>query len=518
MVIRKASASRPRLRNGRLALVSISQGGSTPDPTGGSVAGVADFVAQRVFQRIGTSRELVVSFTYNDVPPAAVEARLVDFTTGAQLTPWDSLTQLAASNGSGSGRMTAPQGCWYRLELRDVAARGTVVRGTLKFGVGIVLGLIGQSNMENAPTTSWFYPLGDHRSIAFKRFDNATYQRIGRTNDSRPASQNAGTYGSSFTAALGDGNPGVTQKAQQGDFFVFVPNIIAAGLNIPVCVIERAVGGSEIASWQAGQTNWTRFETAVAAAGGDVEMVLWYQGETNAKGMNPVTHRAALATVHAQCQALGGRDTSNFHFGVISLGTGAYLGSAPGEFGAMRALLVDYANKTPGAFLAGCAHDAQTGDGVHLNGRSYGRLGPRVGKSALARLGVGVSGAGPFIVGASYANGFVDFALQHTGGTALLDGAGGSGTALTGFEFKDGDGVIVTYGATSFPNANTIRVAVNGVPVTASYAMMNNPHNSDPATSESTVTLASVPCDDVSFLYSTGAPLQPCAAIAVTGG
>lgn len=512
MAIRLSSSTTARLRNGRFALarVELSTGG------GGPLSGLSDFTDLRVFQRIGTSRQLNVNLTYLDAPPKNVEARILDFSTDNVVVNWTALTGLTATNGFASGKINVPQGGWYRLEVRSPSEPNNVLRGSLKFGVGVVIGLIGQSNMENAPSTAWYYPLGDHRAVGFKRLDNATYYRVGRINDSRPVSQNAGTYGSNFTAAEKDGESGLTPKSQHGDFYVFVPNIVAGGLNVPVCVIERAVGGSAISSWQQGQTNWTRFATAVAAAGGDLEMVIWYQGETNAKGMVAATHKAALANIHNQCMALGGRTTSNFHFGVISLGTGGYLGSVEGDFGAMRAVFVDYANNTAGAFLAGCAHDAQTGDGVHLNGQSYGRLGPRVGKTALSRLGVGLSGAGPKIVSASKTGSEVTITVQHSGGTGLQDGAGGAGTALKGFEFKDAGGNVLTYSATSFPTSNTIRMTVTGTPVTVSYAMMNNPHQSDTTTSTSSVVLASIPCDNVPFLYSTGAPLQPCPAINIT--
>lgn len=513
MVILRASPTRLRLRNGVLALtVGAPEAGQPEGPS--AVSGVVDYLGRQAFQRRGTSRELTVNFTYGGVAPASVEARIVNYESGEQITPWAALTGLAVSNGSGSGKMVAPQGCWYRLEVRDAAAPSTVLRGTVQFGVGMYIAGIGQSNMENAPKTYWYIPLGDSRSVGFNRLGQ--YYRLGRVNDSRPPSQNQGTYGTDATEAASDNGGRV-----QGDFVIFVANIVAGGLNIPVCFLERAVGGSSIDRWMddyAGSDScWARFTEAVAAIGGDVEMALWLQGESNAKGFNPAVHRPKLAKLHAQCRALGGRSDADFHFGVISLGTGAFLGSVDGEFGAVRALLVDYANNTPGAFLAGCAHDAQTGDGVHLNGKSYGRLGPRAGKSALARLGVGVTGAGPRITGASRAGSEVTILVQHTGGTALQDGAGGAGAALTGFEFKDAGGNVLTYSGTSFPTANTIRMTVNGTPATVSYAMMNNPHNSDPSTSTSAVVLASIPCDNVPFLYSTGAPLQPCTAINITG-
>ncbi len=372
-------------------------------------------------------------------------------------------------------------------------------------------GAIGQSNMFNMPKTGNIYPLGAAGTTAYSRTE--VWQRIGHYNDARPAGEQANL--GAFTAAYNEGG-----GPMSGDGFVFLANAIRAAANVPVRMIERAVSGSAIASWIDGPVgnNWDAFAAAVTAAGGGLDFVIWYQGETDAHNLNPTTHIAALNTLYQQCLTLSGRTADKFHFGVIALGVGSFNGSTEGEFGAMRALLVDWANSTPGVFFASSAHDSFTNDGVHNVGSGGGRIGNRAGKSLAARLGFGVTAAGPRISGATRSGTAVTLAIAHTGGTAMRDAAGGTtGTALTGFEFKDAGagGATISY-TTAFVGGNivcTLASAPVGV-LTVSYAMANTPHG---ASSTVAPVFASIPCDNVSYQAGTyGAPLQPMAAITVT--
>src|SRR5690606_8394319 len=52
--------------------------------------------------------------------------------------------------GTFSGNLTIPQGGWYNIEVRAVDGSGTMIassRGTNKWGVGMIILAIGQSNM-----------------------------------------------------------------------------------------------------------------------------------------------------------------------------------------------------------------------------------------------------------------------------------------------------------------------------------------------------------------------------------
>jgi hypothetical protein len=372
-------------------------------------------------------------------------------------------------------------------------------------------GMIGQSNMENFPKTPDIYPLGAAGTTAYSRA--GIWQRIGNINDARPAGQQSSL--GSFTASASDNGAPI-----RGDGLVFFANALRAAADVPVRLIERAKGGSLISSWidpGAGPANnWSTFRDAVIAAGGGLDFAIWYQGEQNAHNLNPVTHVAALNTVYQQCLTLSGKTADKFFFGVISIGgLGAYNSTVVGESGAMRALLCEWANSTPGVFLATSAHDGWTSDGVHQTGKPFGWIGNRAGKTLANKMGFGgVSGAGPRISNFTRVSRAVTANIVHTGGTSLMDGAGGTaGTALTGFEFKDDNGVIAH--TTAFVGGNIVCTLDRDVvgSLTGSYAMMDAPYS---ASSTVQPTAAAVVYDNAIYFGSTiGCPLQPRGALTI---
>lgn len=490
---RLRSASRLALTGaGKFRLVS---NGQLPSATSLTVNDVADLT---VLQRVGTSKTVTFSGTYNG-PAQLIQARVVDFDTGIAATPW---TTIAAnpSGGTYSGSLSVPQGGFYRREVRDGNDPTITAQGANRFGVGAIIGEIGQSNMANFPSGVFKYPLGDKRAV--ERV-GGVLRRIGNTNDAFPPNTlfGAGGYGA------------YTASGNNGDGYVFFANLVAQGLGVPVLIINKAVGGSNIDSWQTGQANWNAFAAEVAAVGGDCEMVLWHQGESDAAAMAGATYGTKMGNVHTQCKTLTGRDNNGFKFGVVSLGPGSFSGSIEGDFGKIRAAQVAYATGTPGAFLATSAYDTATADGVHISGEGFNRLGRRYAKSALAALGVGSSGAGPRITSASRSGNIVTVNISHASGTALTDGDGGTGNALTGFQVWD-NGTPVTISATAIVG-NTVRLTLATTPsgsVTMAHAMMNNPSGAN----AQTFTPGGTVYDNATYYNSViGCPLQPCAAIAV---
>lgn len=518
MTIRVNSSGKLLLRNSLAAIVegaSIVAPDVPDEPTPVGPLALTDFAADMTpYQRIGTSKDIDVSGTC-DAALTSVQVRAVDAVSLASVTAWKSLP---ASGGTFAGKLTVPQGDWRKLEASD----GTnTARTTKRFGVGIIGLLIGQSNMENRPKTvrkdgGPHSPLSDKRSIEYHR--TAGIRRMGNYNDALPANSLSNTTGYS-SGVLYKGQPDT-----RGDGYVYVANLLAQSVGCIVCLVERAVGGSNIIDWvgagQPANDHWGQAAAAVQAVGGDCEFALMYIGETNASTTTTTaTMVSHYGTLMGRCHALTGRNASNFHLGVMSLGTGSYLNSAEGRFGAMRAAAVEFGNNTPGAFFAGAIHDSQTdSDNVHINGESHAKAGARNVACLKARYGLGPSGAGPRIIGAAWDGSGVVLTLQHTGGTALLDGAGGTGTALTGFDFKDAGGVLIAYTASAITSPTTIRFALPAKPATAAYAMTNSPHNVTPTDPKTALVPASCVYDNVPIQGSVvGCPIQPLAAITVTG-
>lgn len=467
-----------------------------------------EYLDKKVFQRVGTSKQITISGTYGGTP-SLIQAQVVD-TNGGVVVPWTTIVRQPSGN-TYSGSLSVPQGCWYKVKVRAGNSSAPSVTATNKFGVGMVIGLIGQSNMARFPITPYQYPLGSPNIVDFDQIPSPStpiYRRVGNINDTFPPNTLYGTGG--YNSYTTDGN--------NADGYVYVANIVSASLNIPVCLLERAVGGSSITTWiSGGQNNWSLFATDVTASGGDLEVVLWYQGETDAHTISTTTWANSLATVQTQCQNLVGRTSSNFKFGVVSLGPGSYNGSVDGEFGAYRVAQINYAKNTAGAFLASCNHDVKTilGDDVHLDAEGYSRIGRRYAKAILFALGVGTSADGPYISSATRSGTVITVNIAHSGGTSLTDGNGGNGTALTGFRVYD-NGVLATISSTQI-SGNTVLLTLSATPtgtVTMDYGIMNAPHGT--SNNPQTFVLGSVVYDNSTYLNSTvGSPLQPKSLITV---
>jgi hypothetical protein len=495
----RLTSGKLRLRNGALALTS---GPVTP----GVLSALADFTDQRIFQRVGTSRALTVNMTYTGNAPTGVEAQIVDFTSGSTIVDWTALTNLQASSGSATGQITVPQGGWYKLKIRSVSDRATVLTGTLKFGVGMVICFCGQSNMYYFNTDYLKLPNCGPRSI---EWIGGAYRRIGQYNDAYAASLLYNVAGGYSTYSRDNGN-------LQGDALVIFVNAMVAALNIPVLAIPVINSGMSIDTWiPASTTKWTELATAIAAVGGDAEMFLWYQGESDAVNKTSAYMKSAWDTLRQQFYTMTGRTSANSQFGIVSLGPGQYNSSTPGQFGAMRQSQIEYGTSgQQGVFYLGGAHDSDLRDGaVHLANAALLRMGKRWPAAALNRYGIGSVSTGPYVTGATRSGSTVTLTVAHTGGTALVDGAGGAGSALTGFEFKDSSGNVLTINSTAILSATSLQFTVTGTPATVSYAMMNYPHQASYSQSGAFV-IASVVYDDV----GPGYPLRPFAAIAITGG
>ena len=113
---------------------------------------VNDFANYRVFQRDigGTSKSVTISGTYSNMNWSRVEARVLQHGTDTAVVDWTTIDS-TPGGGTFSGNLTVPQGGWYNVEIRALDGAGSVIgssRGTNKWGVGMIILVIGQSNMS----------------------------------------------------------------------------------------------------------------------------------------------------------------------------------------------------------------------------------------------------------------------------------------------------------------------------------------------------------------------------------
>lgn len=456
-----------------------------------------------LYQRVGTSKTITVSGTYSGTPDA-IQARAVPVGTAVSNTgyAWTTIATLP-TGGTYSGSLAVAQGSNYILQVKDSVNASINAVGVNKFEVGMIVALLGQSNMANFKNTTYQYPLAAQNT---KVLSAGAWVFGGNHDDTLayPANTISSTYGATYTTGV-----------EQGDGEVYLANYLASTVGCPVRIINKAVGGTNISSWQpSGGANYAAFITALNAVGGDCEAVFWYQGEDDAAlTTTSASYQTSLGNILAELKTQTGRSASTFKFGVVTLGTTtAY--ATEGRFGVIRSAQLDFvaANTSNGAFYAATACDAGTTDGVHLGGVAHARLGKRYAGALLKELGLASYGmTGPTITSAARVGAVVTVTIAQDGGTALQDGGGGSGSALLGFRVYDG-GTITTISTTSI-SGNTVVLTLSATPagvVTMDYAMANAPFTT-------TVSASSIVYDNATVSGDTlGRTLRPKALFTVT--
>jgi hypothetical protein len=374
--------------------------------------------------------------------------------------------------------------------------------------------LIGQSNMQ-------FMSDGDGSSHYYN-----TYPQTRRSVDG----VHHPVYGVDLTGTYPPGTPyfnggwgNSTSKdmyGRPGDGVTTFVNKLYESTTSNVLIYEYAVQGTSIQQWMddfpAGPGNcWIPFATAVKADADGINSAIWLQGESNA-GTTKGDYKAFLRRLHNQLLTLSGKAAADFYFGLVILGPGTTAWSAEGTLGEIRKAQLEYIADPAnvGAYLAGVATDMNlAGDGIHFNEVSRARMGARYAKALTAWQKGGAGAQGPKIASATRSGQGVTVTVQHAGGTSIKDGAGGTGTGALGFRFFD-NGAPLAYTASSVSGPNTISLTLAAAPtgvLTMDYAMAGAPFGG-------TTAPASVIYDNDTVLGdTTGLPLQPCAAITVTG-
>jgi len=116
-----------------------------------STVTLTDFQDYQVIQRtIGAQTgSVAIKGTYTGTSIASIDAKVDSFTNNQLVVDWQTIAGNTAGN-TFSGTLTVPQGGWYKVTVQGKDGSGTVLcssAGTHKWGVGINVLAIGQSNM-----------------------------------------------------------------------------------------------------------------------------------------------------------------------------------------------------------------------------------------------------------------------------------------------------------------------------------------------------------------------------------
>lgn len=481
---------------------SVIVGGKVSTPA--TSLTVTDTVHPRLYQRVGTAKTLMIGGSYTG-PATRIQARACPAGTG--LTALESTYPFSTvvtnpTGGTFSASLSVPQGDGLVVQVRDAIDHAVGSTGTHQLGAGSYIGLWGQSNMEqmfDSPSSGT--PTGGPSALGQTAV--SALQRIGVINDAFPPSTLSPVYGT-YTSY---GAPG--DMHMHGLPPVYMANDLVAALGCPVALLLRAVSGSSINDWQAGQAYMNAALAGLTAVGGDCEAVIWLLGETDAStGMSAATHQAKLQNVFDTIRAATGR--SVFPFGVVIVGpaTDAWA-LAPERMGPIRKAQLDFiaANAANGAFNCGTDIDGDiTGSTVHLTSASYLRQSYRYTEAIKRKFSGAAYGIeGPAITSASRSGNVITVNVQQHGGTALV------GTGQQAFRVFD-DGTPVAIDSSSVVG-NTITLTLASTPsgvVTADYAMANAPFGPTTTPDEVCYDNQTIPGDTL------GLPLQPKPLFTVT--
>ncbi len=402
---------------------------------------LTDIQEGRVFQRRGTAADIVVTGTYTGVS-GPVEARVVDAESGAIVLPW-TVVDGSPENELFTGILThVPQGGWYRLQVRSGLAPWVVVEGRHRWGVGMLVTCIGQSNMRE-----WFYTGHDHLPSADIRFFRA------------------GEW---------------IQPDTTGNGALSMGNRLAAVLKIPIGLLDYSVNGTGLtakADWGKGfwldtspKSIYRRWIDAINAVGGSVEYVVWMQGEADAArgSVSREEYRQALERfvdkqVRTDIENGSGRD--QLPFLVIPLVKRPSGRDRPCQW--IRAAQMDALDIIDDCHLAGLSMDLKNRGRQHLAPAAYTTLGIRTAQTILYLLGKVPYHRGPAISAVFRRSAkAVDVILTHRGGTDFSPW-----TEISGFELFSGDRAL-TIAAVRRQDADTIRIELEDNapdPITVRY-------------------------------------------------
>ena len=404
-----------------------------PHPVHAQTLAISNDQDRRIIQRQfdGTaSLELSGTFT-GDV--GGVEARVLRASDGTTVLDWTEIDG-TPSGGAWSGLLASiPQGGWYRAEVRSTTNSTATTMGS-RFGVGLVIAALGQSNMARMFTEDE----GDGSLAAPFETPHDLTSRLGYGEPpgfeyERPR----------------DADLLVTWGHVTGSGGIRLANNLRAATGLPILILDLALDWTGIDEhWnEVGGpfVGWQRFEEAVLESGG-LEAVLWSQGAYDAVNRPTITsgqYKAALDRLYLRISQVAG--TPNLPFGVVTLGRGDYntSGSLDAPFQAVRRAQMEWIEENPAAFAAGMSLDlaisTRTGTGNgHFWAAGYQALGTRFAEGLLQALGQASEGAmGPQIEGATLEGRVVQVTITQEGGTRLVLPI--PSRDLEGFELTEAD-------------------------------------------------------------------------------
>lgn len=287
--------------------------------------------------------------TYDGGAPEAIEARIVRADDRIPLSPWQVVDGSPAAGQWGGSVTHIPAGGWYRLEVRESGVSAESAISTSRFGVGVVVLTLGQSNMARLFTED----AADGSPVLSQEAPHDLTWRLGY---GEPP-------GYAYERPKFDDIP-VTWGPVTGSGGIRLANRLQQNLGVPVLVLDFALDWTGIdAHWNEVDgpfVGWSRLVAALDEVD-EVGAIVWAQGAHDAVNRPEITadaYRAGLDTLYARLQsALAAVGPTPF--GIVALNRGDYTQNSQfdASFHAVRLAQRQWIEGRPQGFAAGSALD-----------------------------------------------------------------------------------------------------------------------------------------------------------------
>jgi Carbohydrate esterase, sialic acid-specific acetylesterase/SGNH hydrolase-like domain, acetyltransferase AlgX len=361
-----------------------------------------DFAEGCIFQRHGQRADIIVSGTYTGQVDA-IESRVVQGSTLEERLPW-TVIDPSPQNGIFVGVLAnVPQGGWYNLQVRSRNDHAVETDGKHKWGVGMLIACLGQSNMKE-----WFYTGTDLTAHSLlRKFSEGSWSKLSTTGN----------------AAIAFGNRLIDR------------------LGIPIGLLDYSVNGSGLrkeADWGTGYWEdttsgsiYNRFIAGISEAGGAVEYVIWIQGEADAARGTVTADEYAASLEHfithqIRSDIVNGSDRQSLPFLVVMMIKRPGGRDEPHQ--AIRNAQKRIVAKIDDCYLAATTLDLKNHGRQHLAPGAYIDLGKRVAQTILHILGKETYHRGPQIINVKQIDSHtLEIKIKHNGGNDFKPASGITG-------------------------------------------------------------------------------------------
>jgi hypothetical protein len=363
---------------------------------------IVDFDDGKIFQRTGTSATITVSGTYTGMPKA-IEARVVRESTLEEIVPWTVIDPFPRKGIFLGTLSEVSQGGWYNIQVRYSNNHSVLSYGTHKWGVGILVACLGQSNMKE-----WFYKGTALRAHSLlRKFTIEGWAKLGR----------------------------------RGNGAIAFGNRIIERVGIPVGLLDYSKNGSGLrkeADWGTGywedtspDSIYNRFVAGVSEIGGAVEFVVWIQGEADAARGTVTEDEYAQSlesfiTNQIRSDIHNGSDRGYLPFLIVTMVKRP--GGKDKSHQAIRNAQKHVAENVADCYLAATILDLKNQGRQHLAPDSFITMGRRVAQTVLFILGKEQYCRGPHVNEVKRLdNHTIEVRIEHRGGSDFTPDSGISG-------------------------------------------------------------------------------------------